>query len=232
MGYGLYADVELPHPPISPAVFLIVEEAVCAAWERLRTIPRVGFDLLHEHEDVVTHALYEVVWDEVFDKNRVDGFDRQLFTMCVREAKLRNYDGTKRDKMADLLLCMVDRYTTQDRLFVECKPVDTKHSLVTEYCDEGIFRFVCGDYAWAMTSALMIGYVRDGYTITPKLTEALQKRQKQMPTITLPCPCQLSKPGKNNEVVHISQHSRTFSYVETGQQAPPITLRHLWLRRD
>jgi len=91
---------------------------------------------------------------------------------------------------------------------------------------------VRGEYAWAMTSALMIGYVRNGYSISSKLVKALEEREKEVPTIALPCPCQRSKPGNNNEVVHVSQHSRTFNYVETGQQAPAITLRHLWLRRD
>jgi len=236
MGYGLYADVELPHPPIPLVIFRIVEEACCAAWERLRTIPRVGFDLLYADEDVVTEKLYEVLFDEVFDKKIVDGFDRELFSVGTRESKLRNYDSKKLDKMPDLLVDMVDRPTnvkhTQDRLFVECKPVDADHPAGSCYCDKGIIRFVCGDYAWAMTSALMIGYVRNGYSITPKLTKALQERQKQIPTITFPCPCQLSKAGKNNEVVHVSEHSRIFPYPGTGQQAPPITLRHLWLRRD
>ena len=236
MGYRLYEDVELPHPPISLAVFLVVEEAFCAAWERLRTIPRVGFDLLYADEDAVTEALYEVLYDEVFDKNTVDGFNRELFRMGTRESKVRNYDGTELDKMPDLLVGMVDRprnvKNTQDWLFIECKPVDADHSVGVHYCDKGIIRFVRGEYAWAMTSALMIGYVRNGYSITPKLTKALQKREKQISTITLPCPCQLSKAGKNNEVVHISQHSRTFSYIQTRQLAPAITLRHLWLRRD
>jgi len=78
----------------------------------------------------------------------------------------------------------------------------------------------------------MIGYVRGGYSITAKLAKALKEREKELHTIALPCPCQRSKPGKSSEVVHVSQHSRTFSYVETGQQAPAITLRHLWLKRD
>ena len=112
-------------------------------------------------------------------------------------------------------------------LFVECKPVYPDHSAGVHYCTKSIIRFVRGEYAWAMTSALMIGYVRDGYSISPKLIKALEKRKKEVPTIALPYPCQRSKPSNNNEAVHVSQHSRTFSYVETGQQAPAITLRHL-----
>ena len=209
MGYRFYEDVpasvELPHPPISLAVFLVVEEAFCAAWEKLRTIPRVGFDLLVADEDVVTQELYEVLYDEVFGKNTVDGFNHELFTTVTRESKVRNYDGTKLDKMPDLLVGMVDRPSnvknTQDWLFIECKPVDADHSVGVHYCDKGIIRFVRGEYAWAMTSALMIGYVRSGYNISPKLTEALKARMIKAPTIEFPCPCKQSKPAQNNDIL-------------------------------
>ncbi len=240
MGLAFYeervAGAELPHPPISLPIFLVVEEALCVAWDCLRTQPRTGFNLLSATENVVTQELYERLYDEVFNKGVVDGFDRQLFTDIMRESKVRNYDGAKLNKMPDLLIGLSDRLNvfklSQDWLFIECKPVDPDHSAGVHYCDKGIIRFVRGEYAWAMTSALMIGYARNGYSISSKLAKAIEAREKEVPTIALPCPCQRSKPGKYNEVVHVSQHSRTFSYVETGQQAPAITLRHLWLRRD
>ena len=239
MGLAFYEEevggTEMPHPPISLPIFLVVEEALCVAWDYLRTRPRPGFNLLSAFEDVVTQELYERLYDDVFNKGIVDGFDRQLFPDITREPKVRNYDGSSLDKMPDMLIRLFDRgvfIPSQDGLFIECKPVDPDHSAGVHYCNKGIIRFVRGEYAWAMTSALMIGYVRDGYSISPKLTKALKKREKEVPTFALPCPCQRSKPGKNNEVVHISKHSRTFNYIETGQQSPAITLRHLWLRRD
>ncbi|MHB9030807.1 MAG: hypothetical protein ACYC9O_18720, partial [Candidatus Latescibacterota bacterium] len=135
----------------------------------------------------------------------------------------------------DLRISLVDRPNwtrfSQDNLFIECKPVDTKHPVVTHYCDKGIVRFVRGDYAWAMTEALMIGYVRNGYTISSKLEQALKARMNEISTLIFPCPCPKSEPAQNNEVVHISSHSRTFPY-QNGQQAPAITIRHRWLKRD
>lgn len=239
MGLAFYEDgaagTELPHPPISLPIFLVVEEALCVAWDYLRTRPRSGFNLLSAVEDVVTQEFYERLYDEVFNKGIVDGFDRQLFPDITREPKVRNYDGSSLDKMPDMLIRLFDRgvfIPSQDGLFIECKPVDTGHSIGVHYCSRGIIRFVRGDYAWAMTSALMIGYVRNGYSIPLKLTKALKDCKTGVPIIALPSPCQRSKPGKNNEVVQVSQHSRTFSYLETGNQAPAITLRHLWLRRD
>ncbi|MFA4835460.1 MAG: hypothetical protein WC749_05250 [Dehalococcoidia bacterium] len=240
MGLEFYeervAGAALPHPPISLSMFLVVEEALCVAWDYLKTNPRLGFDLVNAVEDVITHELYERLYDEIFNRGIVDGFDRQLFTVVTRESKVRNYDGAKLDKMPDLLIGLSDRLSvfkpSQDWIFIECKPADPNHSVGTHYCNKGIIRFVRGEYAWAMTSALMIGYVPNGYSISSKLSKALKVCENEMHTIALPCPCQRSKAGKHNDVVHISQHSRTFRYIETNQQAPAITIRHLWLHRD
>jgi hypothetical protein len=235
--YGKEAtSVILPHPPISLSIFLVVEKALCIAWDHLRTRPRPGFNLLSATEDVITQELYEELCDKIFNKGIVKGFDHQLFTEVSRESKVRNFNGANLDKMPDLLIGFTDRLNvfkhSQDWLFIECKPVDSNHSTGVHYCDKGIIRFVRGEYAWAMTSALMIGYIRDGYTVTPKLTDALKRREKEIPTTVFPFPYQRQKPSRNNEVIYISQHSRTFAYVETGLQAPDITLMHLWLKRD
>jgi hypothetical protein len=83
-----------------------------------------------------------------------------------------------------------------------------------------------------MNGAIMVGYARPGYTILPKMTEALKARSNEIPTLDYPSPCRHSKAGSTNEIVHISRHERTFKYVETKQAAPAITIRHLWLKRD
>jgi hypothetical protein len=121
---------------------------------------------------------------------------------------------------------------TQDGIFVECKPVDKTHAAGGHYCDRGLSRFVVGDYAWTMTSALMMGYTVKPYTLSPKLSEALKARATTLPTLSGPEPCEFSSAGPHNEVVHISEHSRSFNYRETSKPAGPITIRHLWLARD
>lgn len=228
-------ETRFPHPPIPLSIFLIVEMAVCAGWQLLKSEPREGFDLLTAHEDEITHELHEAVFNRVFNDGLVDGFNRQVFSVISREPKLRNYNYTILDKMPDLLIGLVNRpsglVNTQDGLFIECKPVDRAHSAGQHYCDKGLIRFVRGDYAWAMTSALMVGYARDNYTIVPKLAEALKVRGTAIPTLTELQPCACSKSGADSEVVHLSKHGRTFNYVGS-ERAAPIMIRHLWLRRD
>jgi hypothetical protein len=239
MVFGFYdkpSPARLPHPPIRLPVLLVIEHALCAAWELLRTRPRVGFNLSSADEDVVTLEFYEALFDRVFDKGIVKGFDRQVFCSVTREPKIRNYNYKHPDKMPDLFIRLVGRpislRNSQDGLFIECKPVDTGHAVREHYCKKGLIRFIRGEYAWAMTNAMMIGYARKGYTISPKLIDALKSPPKGISSITLPRPCRQSKAGTNSEAVYCTVHARTFKYGETGELAPPITIRHLWLKRE
>lgn len=238
MAQGFYdkEQLGLPHPPISLSVFLVVEAALRAAWELMRTKPSTNFQLLSEDEDPVTWQLCERLCNEVFNRGVVEGFDRFLFGKPTRDTKISNFDGAKRDMMPDLLIDLVDRpvvrIPAQDWFFIECKPVQSGRSAGAHYCDRGIIRFVRGDYAWAMPNALMVGYVTTDYTISTKLTAALKQRRTKLPTTILPKPCSCSPRTKWSEPTHITQHDRTFNYIETGQPAPAITLRHLWLKRD
>ena len=80
MSFGIYGDPDrhlLPHPAIGLPVLLIVENAICAAWELLRTHPRQGFDLLTADEDKLTHELYEALFDHIFKKETVAGTSSQ-----------------------------------------------------------------------------------------------------------------------------------------------------------
>jgi len=240
MTLGMFDDtaegIRLPHPALSLRSHLIVETAICAAWRLILTQGRPNFDLQVAPEDTVTHELFERLYDEIFDKGVVDGFDREVFASVHREPKIRNFNGRNLDKMPDLLVDFIDRPTgamnSQHGLFIECKPVDSKHPVGSAYCDEGLIRFVRGDYAWAMQSAMMVGYARSGYSIVPKLSEALASKRKELIPIISPLElCPRSQSTACAEQVIISKHKRTFRYIGNGSPAGIIVIRHLWLKR-
>lgn len=240
MAYGFYRDQEavLPHKPIPLAMFLIVEEALRVSWQRLKSRANPRIDIRTADEDEVTHDFYEVIFDEVFDKGLVDGFDEEHFSVVTRETKLRNYNGEHLDKMPDLMVRVAGRTTSdfhhrsQDWLFIECKPVDADHTVGVHYGAKGIARFIRGDYAWTMTSALMVGYASPGYTIDPKLFEALQRRGDEFEVLNMPTVCRSTPCAASDEPVYSTKHHRTFAYVENNRAAPPIIIRHLWLSRS
>ena len=60
---------------------------------------RKGFNLQTADEDTVTLELYERLYDEVFDKGVVAGFDRAVFASIHREPKVRNFNRLHPDKM-------------------------------------------------------------------------------------------------------------------------------------
>ena len=239
MAFGIFdkvAEFDLPHPPVPLAILLVVERAICVAWEFVLTHPRSKFNLTTASEDEITHELHEAIFNRVFNSGAVDGFNKHVFTTVGREPKVRSYNFGSLDKMPDLVIQLVNRpsgiMNTQDGIFIECKPVDDSHPVPKDYCDKGIMRFVSGEYAWAMTSALMVGYAKKNYTILPLLTEALKTRTTTITTVQFPQRCSSSGSGSRNEAVHISVHERPFIYLENEKNAEPITIRHLWLSRD
>jgi len=236
MSYRLAADSVLPrrrefrtpHPPVRLALFLTLEEAIAVAWRRLHTEQWPGFDPLNAGEVDYTSALHVILQDHLLGNNAVAGFDHDSFR-GVERAEAVNFDQTKKSKRPDLVayLCLrANVQPSQDGIFIECKPVDATHPLLSDYCDEGIKRFIVGDYAWAMTEALMVGY----NTVHPKPSEALanplSKRTKTLLPIGKPSDCKI---GTHKPPVAITRHKRIFSL--NGRKATAITLRHLWLAR-
>jgi hypothetical protein len=119
-----------------------------------------------------------------------------------------------------------------DALFVECKPVDKTHAAGGKYCDDGLNRFVNGDYAWAMQEGMMLGYARDGRTIAGHLIPAMSepKRLTSLATVQLPQPSRAPDvtAGAQAEIIHISKHRRSFPWLHGKGQATDITIYHLW----
>jgi hypothetical protein len=119
-----------------------------------------------------------------------------------------------------------------DALFVECKPVDEKHFAGKHYCDDGLIRFVRGDYAWAMQEGMMLAYARDGRTIADHLIPAMDKpnRMTSLATVQLPQACRASgaTADAHAEPVHISKHRRDFPWLHKKGKATDIRIYHLW----
>ena len=233
---------QLPHPDIHLSELLIIEEGLRTAWSLLRTTSPLGFDLANADEDEITEQFIQIILDQVLEHDLVRGFGKSLF-LVHRESKFRNFNGEKLDKMPDLAVSIIGRkdvgFRSNDELFIECKPVGPKHTVGQKYCDDGIIRFVEGGYAWTMRQAMMIGYVSTGYTIIPKLSDALKDPKritspKIIETLDFPYACLNAKSKADLwcEAVYITRHKRNFKYIQNEEPAPPITLRHLWLRRD
>lgn len=236
---GVSADrYHLPHPPIGFPVILLIRRVLLRAFEILR---EQSFDLAAASEDQVTAALRSIIESNLRQSGEVRGFNKRKFETVIRQGQWANYDGTRLTKTPDIFFKLHD-YESEPRLvlsefeglFIEAKPVDSTHPVGSKYCDDGLIRFVRGDYAWAMQEAMMLAYARDGRTIAGHLIPEMAKanRMTSLATVQLPEACHATAAAacSEAEAVHFSQHRRNFPWPDAKGLATDITVYHLWHR--
>jgi len=230
---GLFMGVEpgtfdLPHPCIHVSAIRIVHRVLTRAFEILRDR---GAPLGDALEDDITDALLGVIENNVRQTGSVRGFDDRTFDRVDRHVQVTSVDGRSRTT-PDLVFRLSRDGTdlrvlsTQDGLFIECKPVDESHPAWSDYCAEGLLRFVHGRYAWAMQDVMMVGYARGGRTLMGTLGRALKDHVTEL---------QVSRslervPGPQD--LHRSVHTRPFPWPEGKGPATAITVYHAWYDCD
>lgn len=226
----------LPHDRIGVRWVLVAHLAVHRAFEMIR---EEGWTLKDKGENDITAKLENTLRNRVHNRNEVDGFDKDFFTLVTRGSEVVNYNGVKISKKPDLVFHLkrddrIEWDQTQDALFAECKPVDKLHSLSGHYCAvgkdcTGIERFVIGDYAWAMEEALMIGYARDGFSIHPHLVTALNDkvRKAKLGSPSAIEAIEASNKSGSSTVLYHTTHQRAFDWGK-ARRATPIILFHSW----
>ena len=120
--------------------------------------------------------------------------------------------------------------STQDALFVECKLVGITHPVGRVYAKTGISRFICGDYAWAMQEAMMLGYVRIGYSVMANLKPILSSLSYHdtlgQPTALKLIPESVCDPPAGR--LYVTSHNRDFDWPHGKGHAQRIRLFHSW----
>jgi hypothetical protein len=236
---GVRPDLyNLPHPRLGLPVILLIRRILLRAFELLR---EQGCDLAAATEDQVTGALRTTIESRLRQTGEVSGFNKRTYEFVVRQGQWHNFDGREISKTPDLFFKLRDYVSPRDGvlsefdgLFIEAKPMDSTHSAGSRYCDDGLIRFVRGDYAWAMQEAVMLAYTRDGRTISGHLIPAMGQadRMTSLATIHLPqaCPSAAASACPEAEAVHISHHRRNFQWPNEKGPATDITVYHLWHR--
>ncbi|MCU0864183.1 MAG: hypothetical protein MUC36_10345 [Planctomycetes bacterium] len=230
--YG--GTIKLPHQDIPIYAKKLVVEACELAWSRLKAaLQGAGSAIEDLDEDAITTRLKELLnlmLREV--PSPVPGFDCAMFETVVRDAKVMDYEERSVDKMPDLVFRLVDAtpgiaFSEYRGFFAECKIVENGARNAKLYCCKGVSRFVEGQYAWAMPSALMIGYARNGLAVDPHLRKELAQGQVQSPDpyATTALPNQAHGIAAS---AHRTAHSRGWAY-KLGGQPGEIEIVHVWL---
>jgi hypothetical protein len=230
----------LPHPRLGLPVLLLIRRVVLRAFELRR---EQQFNLAAAKEDQVTAALRSTIENNLRQSGEVPGFDKRTYEMVIRHGQVANYDGSRFTTTPDLFFKLRDDETEprlvlseHEGLFVEAKPVDAKHAAGSRYCDEGLIRFVRGDYAWAMQEAMMLAYARHGRTIKRSLLPAMSEALRMSTLQTQQLPTQITTEMAGStlaaEAVFRSRHERTFQWPDSKGQATPIDIFHVWCLCD
>lgn len=213
-------------------VIRIVARAIEHAWQVIAENPPLHLETpgpCSPEEDVYTEALRHLL-DQMLQspKPLVDGFTGRIFSGVARCPHMTNFNGTAINKQPDLVVYLADRSLDQTRslvgVFIESKMVSTQRSL-DKYTEQGLYRFVCGDYAWTMQAALMLGYQVPTFRTLDQLESRLSHDQK-----LLCCQAQQSAPflrSAPQPLSGVSLHDRPWQYP-TGGVPGTIEVWHMW----
>ena len=216
------AALEIPYPAWKMHFVQIIEKALWAGLTRLDA-KQGTLQLTTAKEEQITNWLIAELNKLLTDKS-VSGFSADFYQDPVRGSKLQNFDGKKIEKAPDLVFRLqrnssgrVVMDAEQDVWICECKLIEQGHSSrnFESYQKQGIDRFICGDYAWAMPHAQMLAYVRWSSDV-PSLGPELQKLTEL--------------PAAKTDDIYTSMHARSFVFPKSKTAPGNIALRHMWFR--
>lgn len=217
---------------VSPNILTVVIHALQEAWAVICSDPATHLSPItpgNPEEDRYTDALCEILLYFLQDPDcHVNGFTSDVFENVERGANYSNFDLSVINKQPDLVIRLANAPLVNARryvgIFAETKVVSQTRSL-SKYTQDGVSRFVRGDYAWAMQDGLMIAYRKQPRRVIGTLDKSLKKdisllgmqeNAKHLVESGLPIPAC----GK-------STHDRQWSY-KSGGVPGAIRLWHLW----
>lgn len=217
----LTRGLALPLAAIDETYLQIIAEGIVQAFQAVRT---------SQAKTVATGSEAEVTSLLVTRLNRMieeDQIWRQLVSSVVRGAESLNYNGAHLEKRPDLSIHLSSR-AIRFPLIAEAKIIDAARGEHL-YCNQGLIRFLDGQYGWGGREAFMIAYVRDGTNIScrlqPYLAQAVHTASYAVQTGPTAHPV-------NGCDAAQSCHGRSFYYTHTTPPANDpgiIALWHLWL---
>jgi len=221
----LTRGVLLPLPSIPHAHLDVILETLFRAWEQLC---REHKDQLLAKDEIEISSLLHLRVNNLRQANHLFS---QLVASAVRGAESVSFDGSHIEKRPDLTLYLTSR-NPNFPLVVECKIIDRRtRKGVDLYCEEGLRRFIDGEYAWTNSEAVMLAYVRDQSsiedTLLPHLISSAAKPWDPWRTELMP-----KRQAAVRSRASMSCHGRTFRYIGVHEidEPGPIAIWHLWMQ--
>lgn len=222
----LTRGITLPLPAINDEHLLVIVEILARVWTELS----VRYTNLLEQDEPTITALMEARLNTLGNE---EPLWEMLVSAAVRGREMISFDGSHLEKRPDLSLLLTTPRPSAFPLIIECKLIDAKTKPVRLYCNNGLARFIDGNYAWYDRQAIMLAYVRDASTIATSLTPHLGKhRNKETDPFAceqLPEALDTTDMGIDMDLAR-SKHGRDFRHIESRHNAPgSVVVWHLWV---
>jgi hypothetical protein len=229
-------------------VIQVVVRAVQYAWAQILADPAGELETPapgNPLEDIFSEAICNILEGLLHaSPSPVPGFDSKVFVTVSRGDHLGNFSGTSINKRPDFAIRLAAPLPTSAArlvgIFIESKIVQPA-SPMRLYTDDGLLRFVHGDYAWAMQAGLMLAYQRASGRPLTDLTKRLHttthlgtRREVAVMAIAdasgakkshLPLPLLTYR---TVPAMVRSQHERAWTYTADNESPGDIDVWHVW----
>lgn len=229
MTFSLTTPPHVPCEPFPEHYLIAVAKALVAAWDVVCSSGFTAFDDEDQTSDEMVHALCAIL-DRGPGVPHIQHFFHKYFETPRRDAKQRNHNCSSREKMPDLIFCLSGTMGSPRpyrALFVECK-VLSESKAIDLYCENGVRRFVEGQYAYRMPHAMMLAYNLTDKNLPNSLDAFFDYKRSRRARCAKDCaptsrgPASFAPPP--GHVIYVTRHERTFDLAPG-----PIDLHHLWL---
>ena len=233
---GRHSEPTPPYKPFSRLELLVLERTLRHAWKCAAKYPDWHEKSFEGDEEPISAAIAETLdvlnmqCDEQVLK-LAEIFDPVPEFEAHRQS--HDYNGQIPNKRSDFIFRRQYKpgiSRLYDGLVVEAKIVGDGRAM-HNYCAKGLIRFVNGEYAWRMTQAFMVAYVRDSNMKLPGTLSGYLKRHGKNTEYGID---ELPKPNPQSRGltrVHTTVHHRNWHYrARYGGGSPgDIEVFHLWL---
>lgn len=221
----LTRGVELPLAALHEEHLSFIADIVALAWGDLAS-NQAG--TLATGSEAEINALLEARLSRLLDE---DPLWAQLVLTVARGKETVNFNGANLEKRPDLSIFLSGR-SRAFPLVVECKLIDAPDGKSGAlYCNNGLSRFLTGEYGWPGRDGFMLAYVRDQSTIESCLLPLLAVSRAATPD---PFAVRDLPVASGHSVLDLAttRHNRAFRYlsrVAPADDPGPIAIWHLWL---
>lgn len=231
LSMGVAPRSSYPHPPFDQVIMRVVVKALRMAWAPISMEERSSLPGMERPEVRLNSEMSKEI-DALRRSGNLPGFNSDVFDTVVVDAAIEDYAGNRVSSSPDITIRLRNTRPAVanpmvDAIFIECKRI-RQGSNLGNYYRTGMSRFLDGQYAWAVSQGVMVGYVETNQ----ELPDALQTRLERM---DLPIKTQVI-PYKKDQIVRPSgkpyaaftKHHR--SWLHPNDDKPgDIELTHVWL---